>query len=418
MAGSKKRFSLIVTVLLVIAVALSACGGKNNESGNGNKPGTDTGNVKKVTVNMGFWGTAQDLKIYQDAAKAISGEYPEIDLKIKQYPSSEQFWNTLPGEIAAGVAPDLIAVSNEGAYEYIDKGLFAPLDDLIGKAGVDLGRFTPSALNIWKVNDKQYGIPASSMPAMFLINEKLWKDANLGDYPKTWDDVKAAATKLNSDKSHGIIINIDAYHITNYVKSFGGGWGNGKTINSPENVQALEFIIDMFKDGLAVTPKSLGFGWDGEVFSNEKGAMTTGGYWYKPYLKDANPDLKFAAVPVPKGTVEGSTMISNAYVVLKDSKNQEAALKAANYLTNDTVQTQFLDIGYNTAVASLSKQYFEKNPEFKDIEPALAYSTDFGYPADTKRFIDELVKQVENRVLGGSNKTAKEILDSIQEQFK
>ena len=314
---------------------------------------------------MGFWGTAQDLKIYQDAADSISEQYPNIELKIKQYPSSDQFWNALPGEIAAKVAPDFIKISNEGALEYINKGLFAPLDELIKTTGVDMGKFNKAASDIWKVDGKVYGVPNSSSPAMFFINEEMWKNAGLGAYPTTWDEVQAAAKKLTTKDVYGITINLDPYHITNYVKSFGGGWGNGNTINSPENVKGLQTIFDMYNDGVAVTPKSLGYGWDGEVFSNGKSAMTTGGHWYKSFLKDAAPNMKYAVVPVPKGTVNGSTMISDAYVVLDDAQNKEAALQAAYYMTNEKVQMDFLNLGYNSSLSSLSDKYFEVNPEFQ-----------------------------------------------------
>ncbi len=263
------------------------------------------------------------MKTYQEMAAAISEKYPDITLKIKQYPSSEQFWNTLPGEIAAGVAPDFIKLTNEGAFEYINKGLFAPLDELLGPAGVDMSRFTPSAVNIWKkktVNNTRFRISICLLCS--LLTKKCGKKAGLGDYPKTWDEVEAAAKKLKTKDVAGITINIDAYHITNYAKSYGGGWGNGKTISTPENVQALQKIFDMYKEGVAVTPKALGYGWDGEVFANGKSAMTTGGYWYKGYLKDAAPNLKYVVLPVPKGTVNASTMISDGYVVLKDAKKQ------------------------------------------------------------------------------------------------
>lgn len=151
-----KRLTAIVLLCLILVVGLAACGNSSNggaQAGDGGKG--------KTTVTMGFWGTAQDLKTYQEMAAAISEKYPDITLKIKQYPSSEQFWNTLPGEIAAGVAPDFIKLTNEGAFEYINKGLFAPLDELLGPAGVDMSRFTPSAVNIWKkktVNNTRFRI--------------------------------------------------------------------------------------------------------------------------------------------------------------------------------------------------------------------------------------------------------------------
>ncbi|GGD48477.1 ABC transporter substrate-binding protein [Paenibacillus nasutitermitis] len=411
------KLTALLALSLVLVISLAACGNKNNGNNQGSTNGGGASN-QKATVTMGFWGTAQDLKIYQDAANTISEEYPNIELKIKQYPSSDQFWNQLPGEIAAKVAPDFIKISNEGSYEYIQKGLFTPLDDIVKSTGVDMNKFSPASLNIWKVDEKLYAVPNSSSPGMFFINEDMWKKAGLGEYPKTWDEVETAAKKLTTKDVHGITINLDPYHISNYIKSYGGGWGFGKTINSPENVKALEKIFEMYKAGIAVTPKSLGFGWDGEVFSNGKSVMTTGGYWYKGFLKDAAPNLKYSVIPVPEGTVKGSTMIADSYVVLKGAKNKDAALQAAYYMTNEKTQSEFLKIGNNSAVESLSAKFFEENPDFKAVQPAMEYSTDFEYPAESKKFKDELVNQLESAILGGSNKSAQDILDGIQAQFK
>ncbi|WP_123043044.1 ABC transporter substrate-binding protein [Cohnella candidum] len=417
----KWKYSAPLLLALCLALVLTACGGKNNNAGTDNAQPSASASAatgQKATITMGFWGTAQDLKTYQTAADNISKTYPNITLKIKQYPSSDQFWNQLPGEIAAGVAPDFIKLSNEGSYEYIQKGMFAQLDDLATQGKLDMSRFTQTSLDVWKVDGKQYGIPNSVMPGMFFINEDMWKKAGLGAYPTTWDEVKAAAQKLTTKDVKGIVINIDPFHITNYIKTYGGGWNYGKSINSPENVKALQTIFDMYSAGVAVTPKSLGYGWDGEVFANGKAAMSTGGYWYKSFLKDAAPNLKYAAIPVPKGTTEGSTMISDGYVVLKDAKDKLAAAQAAYYMTNDATQTEFMQNGLNSAVATLSPKYFEMNPEFKALEPALKTATDFAYPSETKKFKDELVTQLENTLLGGAKQTPQQILDTIQAEFK
>ncbi|UYZ21780.1 ABC transporter substrate-binding protein [Mesobacillus jeotgali] len=406
-----KKTAILAIALMMLLVTGCGNSNKENESGSGSAG-------EKQTVTMGFWGAAEDLKLYKDAAAKINEVNKDFQLEIKQYPSSEQFWDTLPAEIAAGVAPDFIKVSNEGAYEYISKGLFTPLDEFIGSEELDMSVFNENVVDVWKVDDKQYGIPNTMNAAMFFINEDMWKEAGLGEYPTTWDEVYEAAEKLTKDEVSGIGINLHPYHITNYLKSYGGGWNYGENIDSEENVKALDFVLKMYEEDLAVTPKELGLGWDGEVFANEKAAMTTGGYWYKAFLKDANPDLKYAVLPIPEGTEKGSSMISDAYVLLKDSKNKEAAVQAAYKLTSEEVQQQFMAIGHNPSRTALSEQYFKENPEFKEIEKALEYSTDWEYPDNTKMFTDKLAEELEAKVLGGNDKSAKDILESIQQSVK
>ena len=63
----------------------------------------------------------------------------------------------------------------------------------------------------------------------------------------------------------GLCVNTQEYHFTNYCLSFGGGWDLGKTIDTPENAAALQFIIDAYRQGYVVTPKELGVSYDGNV---------------------------------------------------------------------------------------------------------------------------------------------------------
>lgn len=318
--------------------------------------------------------------------------FPGLKLEMQPYPSSADFWNQLPAQIAAKTAPDIVKLTNEGSYEYIEKGMFAPIDDLIKEANLDLSAYADSAKQIWAAGGKQYGIPVSVVPAMFIINKDMWDAAGLKEYPKTWAEVKEAAKALTKDDVKGICINIMEFHFTQYALSYGGGWGYGKTINSDANVKALETIVDMFESGVAISPQEAGFGWDGEVFANKKAAMSTGGYWYKGFLSESAPDINYVVIGMPEGTTKGCTSHSDGWVVLKDAPDKVAAVKAAYYLTRDEALEKIMtEVGINPSKPALSAKYYEVNPEFKAIEAMVPYAKDFGYPADTKKFIDTLI---------------------------
>ena len=426
-----KKFTSFILVLVLVLSLFSGCS-KEKETSKDNTQEQTTSTKQSVEkekekgkeekpsiVRYGLWGSEEELKIHGENIKGCEEVFPGVKIEIQSYPSSEDFWNNLPAQIAAKTAPDILKITNEGAYEYVEKGLFEPLDEYIKEANLDLSSYTESAQEIWKFDGKTYGIPISVVPAMFFINKAMWNEAGLGEYPTTWEEVKEAAKKLTTEDVKGLVLNLHEYHITNYALSYGGGWGNGKTINSPENVQALETILNMYEEGVAITPKSAGFGWDGEVFANKKGAMSTGGYWYKGYLKNAAPDLEYDVIPMPKGTVPGCTSHSDAMVVLQDAQDKLAATKAVYYLTRDEALEKLMEnVGINPAKTELSAKYYEANPEFKAVESMTPYAKDFGYPADTKRFIDLLIDELELKVLGGGERSAQEILDKIQTQFK
>lgn len=421
---SKKVLSLIFAILMMASVVLTGCG-KAAEPVNTAEPSTpaesssgEQEEVKDVTIRFGLWGSEKEISVYTDVAKGSEEQFPGLKLEMQTYPSSADFWNQLPAQIAAKTAPDIVKLTNEGAYEYISKGMFAPIDDLVKEAGLDLSAYADSAKAIWAADGKQYGIPVSVVPAMFIINKDMWDAAGLGDYPKTWDEVKEAAKALTKDGVKGICINLMEFHFTQYALSYGGGWGNGKTINSDANVKALETIVDMFKEGVAISPQEAGYGWDGEVFANKLAAMTTGGYWYKGFLSESAPDINWVVIGMPEGTTKGCTSHSDGWVVLKDATDKLAAVKAAYYLTRDeALEKVMTEVGINPSKPSLSSKYYEVNPEFKAIEEMVPYAKDFGYPADTKKFIDTLIPAMQEKILGGSDKSVKEILDEVQAQF-
>lgn len=429
MKNPERILSLFIAMCLLTTMALTGCsktavqvptnekGNKAVASSNEGKESKET--AKEITVKFGLWGSEKELATYTELSKNSEEMSPGLKLEMQTYPSSTDFWNQLPAQIAAKTAPDIVKLTNEGAYEYVEKGLFAPIDDWVKEAGLDLSAYADSAKEIWASGGKQYGIPISVVPAMFFINKDMWDEAGLGEYPKNWKEVKEAAIALTKDDVKGICINIMEYHFTNYALSFGGGWGNGKTINSDANVKALETIVDMYEEGVAISPSEAGYGWDGEVFANKKAAMSTGGYWYKGFLSESAPDINYVVIGMPEGTTKGCTSHSDGWVVLKDAPEKLAAVKASYYLTRDeALEVIMKDVGINPSKPSLSSAYFEVNPEFKAIESMVPYAKDFGYPADTMKFIDLLVPSMQEKILAGSDKSVKEILDEVQSEFK
>lgn len=276
---------ILVTLLVVAMVAaLAGCAQQvqPQEPAAPETPETPAEQVEEqtpVNIRVGLWGSEEELNATIENAAGAESMFPGLTIEIQPFPSSEDFWSNLPAQIAARTAPDIVKLTNEGAFEYIEKGLFVGIEDYVATAGLNLDVFAQSAKDIWTVDGNLYGIPISVMPAMFIINQDKWDAAGLGALPTNWDEVAVAARALTQGDTKGLIINLHEFHLTNWVLTFGGGWGNGRTINSEANIQALEKIVSLFEEGVAITPKQAGFGWDGEVFANLRGAMSTGGFW-------------------------------------------------------------------------------------------------------------------------------------------
>ncbi|GKX30203.1 hypothetical protein SH1V18_26830 [Vallitalea longa] len=426
-----KNLTKILTICLTISlicVCFTGCKSKKeakddtiSKVNQDEEETTDTDKSNKssdeaVTLTLGFWGSSGEEKAFTKAVEGIAGAVPEIkEIKLQHYPTANDFWQKLPGEVAAGTAPDIVNLTNEASLGLIQDGFFLPYDEY----DFDFEAYAPSAIKAWNYQGQLYGIPTTAAPATFAVNVDLWKAAGLGDYPETWEEVYEAAKALTKDEVKGVCIDIgNIYHPTQYMNSFGGGWKDGASINSKENIDALNFIFKMFDEGLAVTAKDAGMSWDGEVFGGQKCAMSTGGTWYVGFMKESAPDVDYTFIPMPGGDGnKGSTLHTYAYSVLKNTKNAELAAKAAYYMSRKEFQLTNAEItGGSPSITEALPKFFELNPKLKIIEEQVPYATGFGYPAD-EQFKSDFQSELESVIYGNSDKSAEEILNNLSEKY-
>lgn len=427
----KKIVSLCSVSALCVAMA-AGCGnnaGKETESKGTNAAANevtqseDTGSeaaaqtsAESVTLTIGFWGSAGEDKAVQKAAEGIAAAVPGVkEVKMEQYPGTDDFYQKLPGQIAAGTAPDMIIATNEQHLQLIADGLLLPMDDY----NFDLSSYAQNAVEAWKYEGKQYGIPITATAATFAINDDMWKAAGLTDYPKTWEEVYEASKVLTKDGVTGLCLDIgNIFHPTQYMNSFGGGWKNGKAINSKENVDALNYIFKMFDEKLAVTSKDAGMTWDGEVFAGKKCAMSTGGPWYAGMMAESAPDVNYTFVPMPGGDGNnGATLHTYGIAVISNSKNKDLAAKAAYYMSREEAQIERAKItGDRPSIESALEAFRTANPKLNVIDEYIGTATGFGYPAN-QEFKTDFSTALEAHVYAGDTTPAQEILDELAGKY-
>ena len=253
------------------------------------------------TVTIGVWAEDEQkrLEAAVDGVEAATG----VKVEFIQYPSDSDFWDNIPAQIAAGTAPDLISCTNEHYLQYIDQGLFESLNEYIDSGTLSTENINEVAMNAWNIDGNVYGIPYALNPGIFVVNNDMWNEFGLGDaYPTTWDEVLDICKKVKEEHNMpALCLNIQEYHLTNYALSFGGGWDYGNNIDAPENAQALQFLIDAYKEGYIITPTELGLSWDGAVMVQQSALFSTAGAWYQLTFETEAPDVELKYLAVPKG---------------------------------------------------------------------------------------------------------------------
>lgn len=373
-------------------------------------------------VTLGIW--SEDEKKRLEAAFADSEEEIGIKIEFLQYPSDSDFWDNIPAQIAAGTAPDLISCTNEHYLQYIEQGLFESLNPYLDSGAISIEGIDETAMSAWNMDGEIYGIPYALNPGVFIVNQDMWNEFGLGDaYPATWDEVLEICKKVKQEHDMpALCLNVQEYHLTNYALSFGGGWDYGKNIDSPENAQALQFIIDAYKEGYIITPTELGLGWDGAVMIQQSALFSTGGAWYQPSFAAEAPDIELKYLSVPKGgsSQGGGTLHTAALVALKNSKHPDAVAKVMQFAFAD--EDLFHATVEITEVIPAKSEYFnvyrENLPELSQLVDFLDHSQPFAYPAQSKMFADMLISLMQEAMLDeNSTITGEEIVKQLNENF-
>ena len=380
----------------------------------------DTGEA--VTLTIGIWSDDESMRL----EKAFEGIEEDLGIKIDflKYPSDSDFWDNIPAQIAAGTAPDIISCTNEHYLQYIDQGLFEPLDEYVNSGVISLEGTWPKAMDAWKIDDVVYGIPYALNPGVFIVNDSMWKEFGLGDkYPATWDEVLEICKKVKEEHDMpALCLNVQEYHLTNIALSFGGGWDFGRNIGAEENAEALQFLIDAYREGYIVTPTELGLGWDGAVMIQQSALFSTGGAWYQASFAAEAPDIELKYLPVPKGGNGngGGTCHSAALVALKNSKHPDEVAQAISYAVGgDKLYEAVVDV---TEVIPAKEEYFglykEKVPALADLVSYLDSSTPFSYPTQSKKFADSLINLMQETMFDeSSTMTGQEIVEQLAADY-
>jgi multiple sugar transport system substrate-binding protein len=409
-----------------LAGAISACGSSSNSSsgGSGGSSGSSASAANApATVTLGYAGGENLNGYYAKLLAAAHKAMPNLTIKQVVYPTYDDQLNTMLQQVAAGTIPDVIVWDNSAPVgQYAQQGAIQPLNSLVAQQNINLGVY-PSALNkAWTINGKLYGVPSYLQDSGFVFNQGLLARAGITQLPTTMSAVATDAKLVKSKTGKtGLVILDNLYHLTQYVLAFGGGWGDGKTIDSAANVQGLQFLINLFDTGAAATSNQLGATWDGEAVADNHAAMADGGPWYIGFMKATAPKVKYTLEPVPTGTGAAPFVVTygGAYSITSHAKDPAAAMKLIKFLTSATAENEIITsgTGFVPAMSKYVGVYRSQTPAYANItDQLLANGKTLDYPPQTLQFGNQLVAGFEQIAFRHSGSVSA-LLEQLQSQF-
>ena len=368
MRRKSPRIAGIVLLAFSVLLAAAGCG-----SGFNGSPTTQQTGSASLQVLIGSSGAAE-TKAVQDAAASWAGSTGNKATVTPAQDLAQQL-----GQAFAGSSPpDVFYVDAARLADYASVGALLPYGDKVA----DANDFYPNLRTAFTYKSKLYCIPKDSSTIAMEINTDLWTKAGLttADVPTSWDQLTAVAQKLKAAGVTPIAIGDTRDRIGAFMIQ-AGGWivnqdGTSATADTPQNLQALQYVQSLLKGGLAQYPKQLDAGWAGEAFGKGKAAIAFEGNWIKGAMQSDYPSVKYTVNAMPAGPKgQGTLSFTQCWGISAKTKYADQAIKFVEAMTAANQQLSFAKaFGVMPSRQSVKDQYTQQFPADKAFIDGVGYS--------------------------------------------
>lgn len=420
MKKSYRKISLGIVALMIMTL-MTACSKGVPES---TPTDTSASAETNTPVTITYWNlTATDMPFESDLIAQFESKNPDIKVQLERVPV-ESFHDKLILAAQTNTLPDVTQCIPEWSSDMVKakaiKDITADIQDV-------KSTYIDSGIGIATWNEKVVGLPFRFGTSATFINKKMLDEAGL-KVPEswTWDEFREYAKKL-TDPSKGVYgfgipgaAQNDLGFSWNYFSfAFQNGASfikDGKAaFNSPEGVEALDFLKNMMDEGI-MPPSTPSFTAKDVVdaFGSGKLAMWQNGPWYVATVKTSYPDIEYVCAPLPTkkdgavASVSGGTYIS----VCEGTKHYEEALIFVKYMTSAENMREWAGKGefLPPVKALLNDSSFLQGPMTVFAAQAQQPSIAIGAtPENTK--LMEIVQDEMNQALT-NKKSSKDALDA------
>lgn len=302
-----------------LAPVLAACGGG------------ETGSAATEVVEWNGWTGADGV----DNLKDFLAKFPAAkeNMKVKNVAYQwDTLFSKLPVAVQSGNAPNVVIMHPTEVPQFVDLKILQPLDDLLGKAGISFTDIEPNAVEVNKFQGKQYGVPGDFHPMGMYYNIKHLESAGLDPQkpPANAEEFLHFAEELKGKVPSSQMLAPLFIPYNNAAQArwfwwsllhqFGGTFlsedNTTCTVDSEAGVKSLQFLVDLFKKGLAT-----GDGGSQSPESAGKIGMWMVGPWAIPQYLGAKLPFVTGELPVI-GTKPATWANGHCFVVVQGTSGK------------------------------------------------------------------------------------------------
>lgn len=425
----------VLAALLAAAMSLSlvACGGggggTSNPPANGSSSGTPTpapsGDKVAINVIAAEYGTQTKdwwAKFQSDFNAANEG----IDLTVEVV-SWNDIYTVVNTRVSNNAAPDILNIDTFA--DYVGDDLLRPIKDFVSDE--TYAKFYPAFIEQSNIDGTIWAIPDLASARAMYYNKDILEASGVDKVPATWAELKDACQKIKAANPDvypwGVDMTTDegqacfAYYSWNNGGDFTDASGNW-TLNSAENVEAVEYIVGLVKDGLTNNDPATQTRYDlQELFATGKVAMMIGPNQISNYVAGKETPINFgiASIPANEGKQTASVGVMDRFMVFDkdDTDDKVDAIKTFfDFFYEDTRYSDWVIMEtFLPATSTGGEIMAAADPDAASwidiVGSAKFYPTAKAEWADVKQGVINVEQQA---LLGGN---VQELLDTLQSQI-
>lgn len=331
---SKKSMLQLLSIIMVLSLILTACGGNNNNSGasNNTPTATPTGTEGEkapdpVTISIAYaTGDPATKQAIETSIDAFTAAYPHVTIKNISETTGDSYLDWLKTKDAVGEFPDLVEMRDTKVF--VDAGKLAELPEELHS----LFTFLP------EYQDKRYNAPLTgNAPNGIIYSKKAYEEAGITELPKTYDEFIAAQEKLLASGISPIVVGgKDIFHMGFWVNYFlisnvfkeDPDWNSKRTAKTASftdanMVQAITDYKELFSKYVDKGWLSTGDNQTASMLVTGKAAQLYSGPWMFGQITEADPSFEYGFYALPSR--DGSIVVNGLPTLAGWSLSAEAA---------------------------------------------------------------------------------------------
>jgi multiple sugar transport system substrate-binding protein len=412
-ASGMWRMKIFVLMLLLVTISgtLTGCGNPD--------PAGDRGDG---LTTLTYWSAPnpQEYAMARDLVDEWNSANPGIRVNLQALPAGQSSEEVLLSAMVAGTTPDVCSNIWPGVTnDFIRANGLYPLDSFGDFEDVMTERVPEDIIeSVRSADGRIYQIPWKTNPVMVQYNVKMFEDAGVYEFPRTYSEFLDAAGKITRDRSGDGRFDqwmgfrdirpiwwqryYDYY--TSYITASGGKtfFEKGElAIDRKASDQVFGFYKNLYDNGYF--PRS---SLQGNAFLYDIIATEFTGPWNIAYLENnAPPGLRydFAPVPVPDD-YSGETYSYGDHkniVIFSTTKHPEESWEFVKFLTTKEADFRLLSFARQIPV----RKNLLTDPEFEDFFAENPMLARFAEQAEFTRGVDSI-------------RDLKEILDAVARYYE